>query len=205
MKFDFKRLFTGWISNFGRQRLREDRYPLDLRGAPDLRNYTDSLDYYKAMYEQHLLALQEKQVDSAARLAYRKRVHATWGIIAKGLEGVPYALSLLKHTIPEAREDGAAILSRLGKDAQVVAKLLESLQTESDITAKDTMILALGQLKSRMAIPALAAIIQNESADGDTRRTAVESLGLIVRKQFLKEDDPIATALKWLAGSSVEP
>lgn len=179
--------------------LKEDNYPVDARGRPDLRCYTDLLEYYIQMYEQHLGALQGKKgVGYEIELAFTRRVHAMWGLIAKGAAAAPYALSLLRHSEPEAREDGPAILAELGKDEGVVDLLLESLKAETDATAKDSLILAVGRLKSRKVIPVLAAIIRDEAVDADTRWTAVESLGVIVRKRFLKQEKPIQAAIAWL-------
>lgn len=180
-------------------RLKEDSYPVDASGRPDLCYYKDSLDYYIQMYEQHLGALQgTKGAGYEIDLSFSRRVHATWGLIAKGVVAAPYALRLLRHSEPAGREDGAAILSELGKDDSVVDKLLDTLRAETDTTARDSLILAVGRLKSRKAIPVLAAIIRDETADGDTRWTAVESLGIIVRKRFLKQKDPVQAAIAWI-------
>jgi len=179
--------------------LKEARYPVDARGQPDLRYYTDPLEYYVAMYEQHLGALEGKKgVGYEIELAFSRRVHAMWGLIAKGAVAAPYALSLLGRSIPEAREDGAAILAELGRDEAVAEKLIESLKSETDTTARDSIILALGRLKNQKAIPSLAAIIRDPATNGDTKWTAVESLGLIVRKRFLKQDNPVQAAITWI-------
>jgi HEAT repeat protein len=90
------------------------------------------------------------------------------------------------------------ILGAVGKDESVVTEILARLSTEADTVARDSLIVALGGLRSRRAIPALAAIIRDESADGDTRWTAVESLGKIVRRRFLKQSIPIEAAIEWL-------
>jgi len=180
-------------------RLKEDDYPVDARGRPDPGYYTDSLEYYIRMYEQHLGTLQGRSgVGYEPELAFRRRGHATWGLIGKGTASSNYAVGLLRRSEPEAREDGAAILAELGKDERIVGQLIESLESETAAQAKDSLVLALGRLKSRKAIPALATIIRDETADGDTRWTAVESLGLIVRKRFLKLEQPIQAALAWL-------
>ena len=65
--------------------------------------------------------------------------------------------------------------------------------------ARDSLILALGQLRNRKAIPTLRAIICNTQEDGDTRWTAIESLGKIVRRRFLSQSDPEQAAKDWLA------
>ena len=177
-------------------RLKEDRYPVDARGRPDLGYYTDSLEYYIGMYEQQLATLRGKNAETD--LVFSRRVHAMWGLIAKSGAAAPYARGLLRYSEPEAREDGAAILAELGKDDGVVDNLLDSLKSETDSTARDSLIAAVGRLKSKKAIPVLAAIIRDGSTDRDTRWTAVESLGVIVRKRFLKQENPIQAALAWL-------
>ncbi|HET7293010.1 MAG TPA: hypothetical protein VFM88_11330 [Vicinamibacteria bacterium] len=63
-------------------------------------------------------------------LAFRRRVHATWGLIAKGLAAVPQAVGMLKRPEAEAREDGAAILAALGRQEAVVSALLGALDGE---------------------------------------------------------------------------
>ena len=181
-------------------RLKEDEYPVDQRGRPDLRHYTNSLDYYVGMYQQHLDTLEGRQTGEGyeVELSFSRRVHATWGLIARGVEAIPYALGLLRRSEPEAREDGASILAEIGKDDGAVTELLESLKSETDRTARDSLIAALGRLKARKAIPALAAIIRDSAEDGDTRWTAVESLGRIVRRRFLDQKEPLQAAIAWL-------
>jgi len=73
------------------------------------------------------------------------------------------------------------------------------LAAETDVEARDSLIQALGGLRNRAAIPALAALIEDEDADSDTRWTAVESLGRIVRRRFLDKSDPVAAARDWIA------
>ena len=185
-------------------RLKEDSYPLDKtgpRGKPDLSYYRDSLAYYIQMYEHFLDSLEGRKtgVGYEVELQFARRVHAQWGLIAKGAEAAPYALSLLQRPEPEAREDGASLLAELGKDNGVVDALLESLGSETELEARDSMIITLGSLKSRKAVPALAEIIRDAAQDHDTRWTAVESLGTIVRRRFTDKEDPIEAALDWLA------
>ena len=178
-------------------RLKEDAIPKDKQGRPDISRYTDSAQYYVAMYQQYLDASASRNYD--ANLEFRRRVHATWGLIAKGVEAVPHALAMLKGKDADAREDGAAILAEVGKDSGAVEQVLEALAAEKDATARDSMVLALGALKARAAIPALAGLIRDAATDGDTRWTAVESLGRIVRRRFVKESDPVKAAIEWLA------
>jgi hypothetical protein len=185
--------------------LKEDKYPVEdrgpNRGRPDLRCYTDSLAYYVNMYEQFLDTIEGRKqgVGYEPDLAFKRRVHAMWGLIAKGVEAIPYALTLLRRPEAEAREDAAAILETVGKENVVVDELLKSLNSETDITVKDSLVIAVGRLKSRKAIPLLAKIIRDQVEDRDTRWTAVESLGLIVRRRFLDQNEPIQSAIDWLA------
>jgi hypothetical protein len=179
--------------------LKEDRIPTDKKGRPDLSRYTDSADYYVAMYQQYLEAVggsSGQRYDG--QLAFRRRVHATWGLIAKGAEAIPYAVAMLKSKDADAREDGAAILAEIGKDSQALEHVLQALASETDTTTRDSLILALGAFKNRVAIPVLADLIRNDATDNDTRWTAVESLGRIVRRRFLNEAQPVQAALEWL-------
>lgn len=184
--------------------MKEDKYPEDKngpRGKPDLTYYRDSLSYYIQMYEKFLDSVEGRKTGQGyeVELQFKRRVHALWGLIAKGAEAAPYALSLLRRSEPEAREDGSSILAELGKDNGVIDAMLESLKSETEIEARDSMIITLGSLKNRKAIPALAAIIRDGGQDHDTRWTAVESLGAIVRRRFIDKEDPIEAALDWIA------
>src|SRR5258708_2937330 len=133
--------------------LKEASYPVDVRGRPDLRYYADSLEYYIQMYEQHLGTLEGKEGPGyEMQLAFSRRAHGMWGLIAKGVAATTYALDLLGRSIPEAREDGAAILAELGRDESVVDKLVQCLGTETDTAARDSIVLALGRLKNKKAV-----------------------------------------------------
>jgi hypothetical protein len=167
--------------------LKENNIPVDARGRPELSGYTDSAAYYAAMHDQGLRAME-----------FARRVHGTWGLIAKGAESIPHALAMLRSKDSDAREDGAAVLGEIGKNGEVVEELLSALASELDTQARDSVILALGRMRNRGAIPALAALIEDESTDGDTRWTAVESLGRIVQKRFLAQPEPVAAAVTWL-------
>jgi len=97
-------------------RLRESLYPVDRSGRPDLRYYTAPLTHYVAMYEAWLEGLRpvsDRRADGHRLFALR--VHATWGLIARGTAAMDYARGLLRHEEADAREDGAAILAALGQ------------------------------------------------------------------------------------------
>src|SRR5262245_37184843 len=97
--------------------LKEDNIPVDHRGQPDLSRYTDSVEYYVDLHEKFLASLRGEWpwVTQETSLPWSSRVHAIWGLIAKGSAAVPYALKLLAHAEPDAREDGAEILGAVGK------------------------------------------------------------------------------------------
>ena len=176
--------------------MKENAYPVDERGKPDLGYYVDPASYYADMHAQAMKDARNKEVDS--RLTFGRRVHACWGLIAKGVEGIPFALDMLRSGNSDAREDAAGILAEAGRDDGLVAQLLEALRAETDIQARDSIILALGALRNRAAVPDLAAIIVDESQDGDTRWTAVEALGKVVRRRFLAQPYPLGAALEWI-------
>ena len=179
--------------------LKEDRIPKDKMGRPDLSRYTDSVQYYVAMYQRYLEAVHSPSGSRYdAQLEFRRRVHATWGLIAKGAEAVPHALAMLRSEDADAREDGAGILAEVGKDGQVIEHVLRALASETDATARDSLVLALGAFKNRAAVPVLADLIRDDATDSDTRWTAVESLGRIARRRFLDQAQPVQAALEWL-------
>lgn len=176
--------------------MKENDYPVASDGQPDLSYYTDSPDYYAAMHARALRDLDDRSVDS--RLTFARQVHACWGLIANGAASIPFALEMLKSSESEAREDGAAVLAEVGRDQSVVQNLLDTLRSEEDAQARDGIVLALGTIRSKAAMPALVRIVEDESADGDTRWCAVEALGKIVRRRFLSQGDPIRAALDWI-------
>ncbi len=108
-----------------------DEIPFDASGKPDLRYFTKSLEHYIEVYEG---GWKDREASSKYKWSgepddpnlavikdlvekgNRKRVHATWGLIAKGAEAVPYALTMLKSPDSDIREDGAGILEALGND-----------------------------------------------------------------------------------------
>ena len=171
--------------------MKENAYPVDETGKPDLSYYSDPASYYAHMHARAM-------ADGRAREAFALRVHACWGLIANGAESLPYALAMLASGNKDAREDAAAILSEVGKSEAVVRRLVEALNSETEVEARDSLIMALGGLRNRAALPALAKLIEDETTDGDTRWTAVEALGKIVRRRFLTQADPVQSALDWI-------
>ena len=166
-------------------------------GWPDLRRYRKPAAFY---YDLHVQS-QQPAVGSFNRASERwqKRVTAQWGLIARGRDSIPYLQRMLASRNPDTREDGAGIFAALGRsDPSIVDSLLAALAEETDDQPRDSIVLALGSLRSRKAVPALAAIVQDESADGDTRFGAAESLGRIVERRFDKQPDPIVAALAWI-------
>jgi HEAT repeat protein len=105
---------------------------------------------------------------------------------------------MLDSSDAEIREDGGSILAALGRSEDMVSEVLVALEAERDDQARDSLVIALGELRDRRAIPALAALIRAPGADGDTRHTAAQSLGRLVRRRFDKTGDPVPEALRWL-------
>lgn len=188
---------------------------LDERRAPKTSELTKPLEYYIALYERSWAVLDELPKDvrpghpdfkwytRQVTNAYQNRVVATWGMIARGAAAVPYAATMLKSREADIREDATGIFEALARQSelasQIVDDLLAALKRETESLPRDGIILALGAMKDKRAIPALAETIRNPEADSDTRWTAVESLGHIVRRNFMKEAAPIEAAQPWLA------
>lgn len=166
----------------------DDDQVANQRGVPNLKRFMGSAESY---YYLHLEAVREHD--------FTKRVTASWGLIARGRESLPYLMVMLSSRNADSREDAGGAMAWLGDDAGgLVGELLTALHRESDAQARDSIVAALGALKNRAAVPALASLIRSDQTDGDTRRGAVESLGKIVRKRFDKHDDPEAVAIAWL-------
>lgn len=130
---------------------------------------------------------------------FSRRVMASWGLIARGRESLPYLMLMLRSSNADSREDAGGALGWLGKESSgVVGDLLTALEDEAEHQPRDSIVVTLGAVKNPAAIPALAALIRSDDTDGDTRRCAVESLGKIVRMRFDTQDDPEAAAIAWL-------
>jgi HEAT repeat protein len=184
--------------------MKEDKIPVDAKGRPDLSYYTDSPEYYFAMIEQYLGTFSGKTgAGYEPDLAFRRQVHGEWGLIAHGRAAIPFALRLLGNPQAEAKACGASILAEVGGQPGVVEALLAALPTAESDEARDSIVTTLGAMRSRKAIPALGALIRSKEADRDTRWTAAESLGRIVRRRFDKSSDPIEAALAWLTSHKV--
>ena len=84
-------------------RMKEDRIPTDRMGRPDLAHYTEPVDYYERMFDAYLDSFNRALTRDESTLAWKRRVHAEWGLIAKGAGSVPYALRLLRTVIPAQR------------------------------------------------------------------------------------------------------
>src|SRR5450631_2128920 len=131
---------------------------VEQRGVPDLTRLTDTSEHYVQQHEQAI-----RQGD------FQKRAMASWGLIAKGEESIPYLLAMMRSTSPESREDAAGALGWLGRThSGLVERLISALGSETSDQARDSIIAALGELRSKDAIPALAVVIRDEQADGDT-------------------------------------
>jgi hypothetical protein len=179
--------------------LPEDRIPADERGKRDLSFYTEPLQHYIDLYNSFINANWKGSTSDEQRLAWKQRVHGTWGLLAKGQEALPFLLTLVRHANPDAREDASYLLGELKLEAGISEQLLHCLQNETDLVAKSSMIEALGKVRYRPAIPALALLILDKGVDVDTRWNAADSLGRIVGQDF-SGPEKLLKAEAWLAG-----
>jgi len=178
--------------------LPEDRIPIDRKGKPGLSYYSEPLPHYIDLYNSFLRTRRRGASSEEQKLAWKQRVHGTWGLFVKGQEALPYLLTLIRHPNPDAREDGSYLLGRLKLEAGVSEQLLGCLQKEQDLVAKSSMIEALGRLRYRPAIPAIASLVLNKEIDIDTRWNAADSLAQLVRQDF-SGPDKLLKAEAWLA------
>lgn len=167
--------------------------------------YAEMLNSAIALYD-----ARPRPAQGDVELIYPCQVAATWGLIFRGKDSIPFALDLLKSPVAEGRETAAAVLAEVGRDESVVTELLlafdaECAKTNNGETGADTletldsMLCAFGRMKAKRTIQSVANVLANPNADGDTRHLAAESLGRIVGRRFDKRAEPIAEALAWLA------
>jgi hypothetical protein len=178
--------------------LPEDRIPTDKNGKPDLSYYTQPLEHYVGMYNASFNVHSKESSRGQHDLAWRQRVHATWGLLAKGPEALPFLLTLIRHQNPDARETGVYLLGELRSDDTIGGRLRDCLKNEDDLVVKSAVIEALGKLRYRPAIPAIASIVLNTNLDIDTRWNATDSLARIVGQDF-SGPDRLQKAERWLA------
>lgn len=179
--------------------LPEDQYPVDSKGRPDLTYYSESVAHYVDLYQRYLAVIDDSPRDRGDIVdAFALRVHGTWGLIAKGADSIHFAMRLLSDSRPEVRGDGTSILSEIGKNGEIIERLISTLESDSDAESTDTILAALGRMRADEAIPIIARIIRDPNVDGDTQWTAVESLAEIVRRRFLEEPEPVDAAQEWL-------
>jgi hypothetical protein len=129
-------------------------------------------------------------------LLYDRALLALWGLRARREDSLPYAFELLASDDPDHRQTGASLMGTARGNQRVLTALLRALMDETDETAYDAILMALGDLRSAEAIPALAAVVRDETADPGHRHIAAVSLCKVFGRPVGR--DPIATAMGWL-------
>ncbi len=146
------------------------------------------------MSEYHALNL-----EGIREFSFQKRVEGNWGLISKGAEAVPLLLDMLKDREADVRIDAAGALAWLRDTSPHIEQaLVEVLRGAVNDEERDSALLALGQFRSKAALPLVAQLIRAEETDGDTRHLAIETLGEIVRRRFDRRPDPEAAARAYI-------
>ncbi|HEX5444159.1 MAG TPA: HEAT repeat domain-containing protein [Pirellulales bacterium] len=184
-------------------------------GCPDLSYYTESPEFYYGLIVDSVPHLKGKlpvatEADrQMGAVANNRIVNAIWGLIACGAKAVPYAIKLVRSTDRDEREAAAGVFCGLRDPARVteiVAEIVAALETENDRLVVDSLLGALGHLRSRDAIPVVARFVMNADEDSDTRFGAAESLGQIVNRRFDKDGaHAVDNACAWLVSHSYHP
>ena len=168
--------------------------------GPDLTYYIESAQFYYELIVESAPEMDDPQLSSRD---YNRIVHASWGMIAQGADAVPFAIKLVRSSNRDQREAAGNVFCGLRDPARlpdILSQIHATLANETDQLVLDTLLGALGSLRSRESIPVLAPYILNESVDPDTRDNAACSLGQIVRKRFDKSAvGTIPAACEWLA------
>jgi hypothetical protein len=185
--------------------------PHEFKSGPDLSYYSESAQYYYNLIVDSAPHLKDKPRAAThaeremASVANNRIVHASWGLITRGAEAIPFAVKLIRSTDRDCREAAADVFCGLSDPKrlpEIVAQITSALRTENDRLVLDSLLTALGNLKSREAIPAIARFVLNQSEDSDTRHTAATSLGQIIKKRFDKHGtNTIQMACDWLVSN----
>ena len=81
----------------------------------------------------------------------------------------------------------------------VVDELMTADSAEDDVVARDSMVMALGALKDKRALPVLAELLRDPITDGDSQSLLIEAVGRVARRRFDKKPDPLDAVLDYLA------
>lgn len=190
--------------------------PHEYSTGPDLSYYTESAEFYHNLIVDSAPHLKDKQPFATeadrqmAAVASNRIVEATCGLVARGDEAIPYAVKLVRSADCDEREAAASVFCGLRNPAritEIVAAVANALETESNRLVVDSLLVALGQLRSREAIPAIVPFVMNRSDEPDTQFFAAVSLGMIVKRQFHKQGaNAVDGARAWLVSHGyVEP
>lgn len=158
------------------------------RGMPDLESLRESPEIY---YERHRRAIADGDFEA--------RAMASWGLIARGSASLPFLKAMLTSESPDTREDAAGAYGWLAQhEPTVVDELITAVRAEGDVTARDSMVMALGALKDKRALPVLAELLRDPLTDGDSQSLVIEALGRVARRRFDKKPDPLDAALDYV-------
>jgi hypothetical protein len=124
--------------------------------------YAEMLSSAIALYD-----AQPRPAQGDVELIYPCQVAATWGLICRGKDSIPFALDLLKSPVPEGRETAAAVLAEVGRDESTVTELLSAFDAEcaktnngeasaGPLETLDSMLCAFGRMKSKKTIRSVA-------------------------------------------------
>lgn len=158
-------------------------------GWPDLTMFVEDADYYYAIHH---------DLWTSPDPNWELRAPATWGLIARGTDSLPYVRRMLASSDPDERADGAGVLGAIAQGTpELTGSLVEMLRSESDTEVRDTLIVSLGELRARDAVSLLGAIVSDPLEDHDTRDLAAHALARVTRQGFAKTQDPVAAASRW--------
>jgi HEAT repeat protein len=130
-------------------------------------------------------------------LFYDRALLALRGLRARREESLPYAFNLLASDDPDHRQTGASLMGTARGNQRALTALLHALMDETDETAYDAILMALGDLRRPEAVPALAAVVRDDSADPGHRHIAAVSLCKVPARPVAR--DPVTAAIAWLS------
>jgi hypothetical protein len=186
------------------------KIPSSYKNGPELSYYTESPTYYYKLIDDCVKYFKDKpkgatkEDKNKALIAYRRMVHATWGLIARGAESLPYALQLSKSSNRDKNQAANSVWGWLRKEVRVytiIETLRLQLANEKELQKVVEIIECLGYLRNQKAIEIISPYLLNSSEDKEIQLKSAIAIGMIAHKRFdktEKSDETIQLAINWL-------
>ncbi len=195
------------------------KIPHSFDHGPDLTYLIESADYYYDLICRSAgdMVDWEQQWDPEIRpravKSHHRMVMGTWGLIARGADGMIQANALMHHDLPQVRVCGEHFflgIRHAGRVPEVYQQVCKRLGVEGEGVDEYPhleptpsimgLIGSLGWLRARQSVPLLSHYTMRLDQDEPIRLAAAISLGRVVHKRFDRQPEiAIELACKWVA------